>query len=104
MTSTPRTKAEMSSPSSSTRPGGRRTPTRLARAPSASSLSRSTRAQSAASVTARYIAPVSSRRQPSRSASVRATVLLPAPAGPSIVTTRRMVRCVAPLTEAFTPC
>src|SRR4051812_28286751 len=36
---------------------------------------------------ARYMPPVSTRRYPSREASRRATVLLPAPAGPSIVTT-----------------
>src|SRR5215510_15114803 len=34
--------------------------------------------------TARYIAPVLMKRYPSRRATVRATVLLPAPAGPSI--------------------
>ena len=42
-------------------------------------------------MTARYIAPVSSSRHPRRSASSLATVLLPAPAGPSIVTTLRIV-------------
>ena len=64
---------------------------RSASAPSASSLARSIPARIAARVTARYIAPVSSSRQPSRSARSRATVLLPAPAGPSIVTTFRIV-------------
>ncbi len=40
-----------------------------------------------ASPTARYIAPVSRYVKPSRSATARATVLLPAPAGPSIAIT-----------------
>src|SRR6185436_17467253 len=40
----------------------------------------------AASVTARYIAPVSRKRNPRRRASSRAALLFPAPAGPSIVT------------------
>src|SRR5262249_24400236 len=39
-----------------------------------------------ASATARYIAPVSRNSKPSRSASFRATVLFPDPAGQSIVT------------------
>ena len=59
------------------------------------------RARSAARVTARYIAPVSRSRQPSRSASSRATVLLPAPAGPSIVTTRRL-GSTTPFRKGFT--
>ena len=37
------------------------------------------------------MAPVSRNRQPSLSARRRATELFPAPAGPSIVTTRGMV-------------
>ena len=53
---------------------------------------RSAFARKAAKVTARYIAPVSSNRQPRRSAKRLATVLFPAPAGPSIVTTRRIRR------------
>src|SRR5262249_48037394 len=54
----------------------------------------------------RYIAPVSRYRKPSLSARPRATVLLPAPAGPSIATisafsssrTRRLVGLLADLT------
>ena len=41
------------------------------------------------SVTARYKAPVSRNLKPSLVASVRATVLLPAPAGPSMATMER---------------
>ncbi len=47
-------------------------------------------------MTARYIAPVSRSRQPRRPASRRATVLLPAPAGPSIVTTHTIVPKTSP--------
>ena len=70
-------------------------PRPAARSPRSRSFPKSTPARSAAKVTARYIAPVSSNRQPSRSANLRATVLLPAPAGPSIVTTRRMIVLVS---------
>src|SRR5688572_17912158 len=44
-----------------------------------------------AKATARYMAPVSRKRKPSRSASARATVLFPAPAGPSRVTIIRSI-------------
>ncbi len=40
--------------------------------------------RSAATATARYIAPVSMYRNPSRRATSRATVLFPDPIGPSI--------------------
>ena len=43
-------------------------------------------------VTARYIAPVSRCRNPSRSAHNRAVVLFPEPAGPSIARTKPLVR------------
>src|SRR5438067_815222 len=42
-------------------------------------------ARRAASVTARYMAPVSRKSKPRRRASARAALLLPAPAGPSTV-------------------
>jgi hypothetical protein len=45
--------------------------------------------RAAANATHLYIAPVSMRTYPSRSATRLATVLLPAPAGPSIATMRR---------------
>ena len=50
------------------------------------------------SVTARYIAPVSRYSSPRRAASARATVLLPAPAGPSMAMTRtyQLVPCGRP--------
>src|SRR5439155_19361145 len=52
----------------------------------ACSSSRSTPCCCASHVTARYIAPVSRYRKPRRSARRRATVLFPAPAGPSMAT------------------
>jgi hypothetical protein len=53
-------------------------------------------ARTASSPTARYIAPVSRYGMPSRAAKVRATVDLPAPAGPSIAMTRAGGRVGAP--------
>ena len=47
----------------------------------------SARCQQRASATARYIAPVSRYVKPSRAATARATVDLPAPAGPSMAMT-----------------
>ncbi len=52
----------------------------------------STRAVSTASVTDRYIAPVSSTCSPSADATPRATVDFPEPDGPSIATTRSVIR------------
>ena len=69
-----------SRPSSSTR-----SPTSI-RTPSAIAAASSSR-PAAASATARYIAPVSRYVNPSRSATARATVDLPAPAGPSMAIT-----------------
>ena len=59
---------------------------RRASSPSGSPSASGMPSRIASHVSARYIAPVSRYRKPSRSASLRATVLLPAPAGPSIAT------------------
>src|SRR5438132_10699426 len=56
----------------------------VSRGPSSGSIPRCC----AASATARYIAPVSRKRYPSRSATSAPIVLFPAPAGPSIATVR----------------
>ena len=72
-----------SRPSSSTR-----SPTRMS-ARSAIAAASSSR-PAAASATARYIAPVSRYVKPSRSATARATVDFPAPAGPSMAITMAM--------------
>ena len=50
------------------------------------------RPRSDASATARYIAPVSRYVKPSAPATARATVDLPAPAGPSMATIMRLGR------------
>ena len=64
-------------------------------------------ARCAASATARYMAPVSTRTKPSTSARRRATVLLPAPAGPSMATMGRVTRetraSCHPATRAWRP-
>jgi len=52
----------------------------------ASWLVKSLPARRPAKVTARYMAPVSRNSKPRRRASALAALLLPAPAGPSIVT------------------
>ena len=92
VTSAPRMAAVTSSLPSKTRPSNQ-----LISRPADStsrtwSLARSAPDRSAAKVTTRYMAPVSRNCQPSLSARRRATELFPAPAGPSIVTTRGMVR------------
>ena len=46
----------------------------------------------AANATARYIAPVSRYSRPRRAATARPTVLLPAPAGPSMAMTQHLTR------------
>src|SRR5215211_2446300 len=69
-----------SRPSSSTR-----SPTRMSARPAISAACSSRPAE--ASATARYIAPVSRYVNPSRSATARATVDFPAPAGPSMAIT-----------------
>src|SRR3954469_14837598 len=97
VTSTLRIAVVTSSWSRVTFPGGSLTMSREASSPRAWSLDRSVAVRSAARVTARYMAPVSRNRHPSRSASRRATVLLPAPAGPSMVTTRLMGSISNPL-------
>src|SRR6266540_3428260 len=61
--------------------------------PSAEPSSRSTPFCSASQVSARYMAPVSRYRKPRRPARLRATVLLPAPAGPSMATIIRPPAC-----------
>ncbi len=84
-TSAVRISPVMSSPLSSTRPGGisRRS---VARSPSSCAASfRSMPARKPARPTARNIAPVSRNSNPSRWARRREAVLLPAPAGPSMV-------------------
>ena len=48
--------------------------------------------RSAHSATARYIAPVSTYTNPSLAAMRRASVLLPAPAGPSIAIVIRLLK------------
>src|SRR6185436_19536360 len=86
-TSTARIAAVTSAPSTSTRPF---TPkeTGCSSASSASASPSETTAPSrcATQVSARYMAPVSRYRKPSRRASIDATVLFPEPAGPSIAT------------------
>ena len=67
-------------------------PSSVTRSPSSSRAARAIAAASApsaaaATATARYIAPVSRYVKPSRSAAARATVDLPAPAGPSMAMT-----------------
>jgi hypothetical protein len=98
VTSRLRMSAVASTPSTNTP----RSPTSRSTA-SANSATRSTSAGSmprriAANVTARYIAPVSRYCNPRRAARARATVLLPAPAGPSMAMTRtyQLVPCGSP--------
>src|SRR4051794_26128532 len=56
----------------------------------------------AARAMVRYMAPVSRKSKPSRSATLRATVDLPVPAGPSIVTIMRgILRWPAPIQKTF---
>ena len=67
-------------------------PSTFTRSPTSIAIASATRAgssprSSAASATARYIAPVSRYVNPSRSATARATLDLPAPAGPSMAMT-----------------
>src|SRR5437667_7481363 len=63
----------------------------VSRGPSSGSIPRCC----AASATARYIAPVSRKRYPIRSATSAPIVLFPAPAGPSIATVRGVATSVA---------
>ena len=72
VTSVLRSDSVTSSAPSTTFPGGMLTSSRSTKLESAASLVRSTRKRRAARVTARYIAPVSRNRQPSRSANLRA--------------------------------
>src|SRR5436309_13789753 len=63
----------------------------VSRGPSSGSIPRCC----AASATARYIAPVSRKRYPIRSATSAPIVLFPAPAGPSIATVRGVAKLSA---------
>jgi len=83
-----RISAVTSAPSTTTRPGESSIRVFYARAATSPSLRVSTPSRNAANVTARYIAPVSRYGTPRRSARSWAMVDLPAPAGPSIATTR----------------
>ena len=88
VTARPRMSAVASTPSTTTEPSW--TDNAIAWASSAtvvSSLTDTPRAR-ARNATARYIAPVSRYSRPRRSANARPTVLLPAPAGPSMAMTR----------------
>ena len=77
----------MSSPFSRTRPGGISSLLQVEELDDAAGIGEGdVRPASAPGATARYIAPVSRNSNPSRLASPRAAVLLPEPAGPSIVT------------------
>ena len=86
VTASPRISSSTSSSSSHVRPPVRASWTDRATSPHAASSSRSTSARRQARVTARYSAPVSTCGTARVSASSRATVDLPDPAGPSIAT------------------
>src|SRR5579862_1895366 len=82
-----------SSPLSSTRPDGISSLMPLINVARAFSLFKSSLARSPAKVTALYMAPVSRNSKSSRRARALAAVLLPAPAGPSIVTIISLAAC-----------
>ena len=87
--------AETSSPARKTpgRPAASRKDSAIPRAssPSRAASLQGIPARRAARAHARYIAPVSRRTNPALSASRFETVLFPAPEGPSIVTTGRVL-------------